>query len=111
MCDKLPFWYSAVSNPSGEKIVDLFDVNLFEISGSRCPTHYSPAGNGDLLSIVVRQNIRMSGGMFSDIQDPDDPLIVFHIMIHVKTKNLSKSVHNFHRLRRVSKLCLLFNIT
>jgi hypothetical protein len=50
---KHPFWNSRVSNPSGEKLVDLFDVNEFEISAPQCPTHYSHAGNGDVLDIVV----------------------------------------------------------
>jgi exonuclease III len=51
---KHPFWNSAVSNSSGEKLMDLFDLNEFEIS-AQCPTHYSPAGNGDVLDIVVNQ--------------------------------------------------------
>jgi hypothetical protein len=40
---KHPFWNSAISNPSGEKILRLFDANQFEISAPQCPTHYSPA--------------------------------------------------------------------
>jgi hypothetical protein len=56
---KHPFWNSAVSNPSGEKLMALFDLSGFEISTSQCPTH-SPAGNGDVLDIVVHQNIRVS---------------------------------------------------
>jgi hypothetical protein len=39
---KHPFWISAVSNPSGEKLLDLLDVNEFEVSVPQCPTHYSP---------------------------------------------------------------------
>jgi exonuclease III len=50
---KNPFWNSAVSNPSGEKLLELFDNNEFEISAPQSPTHYSPAGNGDVLNIVV----------------------------------------------------------
>jgi hypothetical protein len=56
---KHPFWNSAVSNPSGEKILHLYDVNQFEISEAQCSTHYSPTVNGDLLDIVVHQNIRV----------------------------------------------------
>jgi hypothetical protein len=48
---------SAVSSPSCEKLMALFDVNEFEISSSQCPTHYSSAGNGDVIDIVVHQNI------------------------------------------------------
>jgi hypothetical protein len=57
---KHPFWNSAVSNPSGEKPMVLFDLSEFEISAPQYPTHYSPAGNGDVLDIVVHQNIRVS---------------------------------------------------
>jgi hypothetical protein len=54
---KHPFWNSVVSNHSGEKLLRLFDVNDFEISGPQNPTLYSPAGNGDVLDLVVHQNI------------------------------------------------------
>jgi hypothetical protein len=54
---KHPFWNSAVSNPSGEKLMALFDLSDFEISAPRCTTYYSPAENGDMLNIVVHQNI------------------------------------------------------
>jgi hypothetical protein len=56
---KHQFWNIAVSNPSAAKL--LFDVNEFGISAPQCRTHYSPAGNGDILTIVVHQNIRLSG--------------------------------------------------
>jgi hypothetical protein len=56
---KHPLWNSRVSNPSGLKLIDLFDMSDFEISAPQFPTHYSPAGNGDVLDIVVHQNIRM----------------------------------------------------
>jgi hypothetical protein len=67
---KYPFWNSTVSNPSGEQMFDLFDVNEFEISTPQCFTHYSPAGNSDVLDIVVHQNIRLSGVIVSDILVP-----------------------------------------
>jgi hypothetical protein len=57
---KHPFWNSTVSNPSGEKLLQLFDVNDFKISTPQSPTHYSPAGNSDVLDIVVHENIRLS---------------------------------------------------
>jgi hypothetical protein len=64
---KHPSWNSAVSNPSGEKLLQYFDRNDFEISVPQCPTHYSPEGSGDVLDIVVHKNIRLSNGMVSDI--------------------------------------------
>jgi hypothetical protein len=63
---KNPFWNSAVSNTSGDKIFHFFDVNQFEISESQCPTHYSPSRYGDVLDIVVHQNIRVSDVTVSD---------------------------------------------
>jgi hypothetical protein len=50
---KHPFWNSAISNPSGEKLLQLYHVNDFEISAPQNPTHYSPAGNGDVLHRVL----------------------------------------------------------
>jgi hypothetical protein len=41
------------------KLLDLFDVNEFEISELQCPIHYSPAGNSNLPDTVVDQNIRL----------------------------------------------------
>jgi hypothetical protein len=42
----------------------LFDLSEFEISAPQCPDHYSPAGNGDVLDIVIHQNIRVSDIIF-----------------------------------------------
>jgi hypothetical protein len=53
-------WNSAVSNPSGQKLLQLFDTSDFKISAPQCQTHYSPVGNGDVLDIVVHKNIRLS---------------------------------------------------
>jgi hypothetical protein len=64
---KNQFWNSAVSSPSGDKLLHLFDVSQFEISAPQCPTHYSPSGNSDVLDIVVHQNIRVSDVIVSDI--------------------------------------------
>jgi hypothetical protein len=49
--------HSRVSNPSGLKFLNLFDLDDFEISTPQCPAHYSPAGNGDVMDIVVHRNI------------------------------------------------------
>jgi hypothetical protein len=81
-----PYWNSAVSNPSGQKLLQLFDTNDFEISAPQYPTHYSPMGNGDVLDMVVHKNIRLSGVIVSDILDPDHIPIMFHILDHVRTK-------------------------
>jgi hypothetical protein len=36
-----PSWNSTVSNPSDEKLLQMFDASDFKISASQCPTHYS----------------------------------------------------------------------
>jgi hypothetical protein len=100
---KHPFWNSAVSNPSVEKVLKLFDVNEFEISPPQYPTHCSPAGN-DVLDIVVHQNIRLSDVTVSDILDSDHLPIIFHILDHVKTRNLSEPVEKFTHWERFQSL-------
>jgi hypothetical protein len=72
--------------------MDLFHLNEFEISAPQCPIHYCPAENGDVLDIVVHQNIRVSDVGVSDICDSDHLPIVFHILDHVKIRNLSEPI-------------------
>jgi hypothetical protein len=92
---KHQFWNSKISNPSGEKLLYFFDVNQFEISAPQFPTHYTPSGNGDVLDIVVHQNIRVSEVIVSDILDSYHLSIIFYIPDHVKIKNLSESIEKF----------------
>jgi hypothetical protein len=87
---KHPFWNSKFSNPSGEKLLNLFDLDDFQISAPHCPTHYSPAGNADVLDIVVHRNIRLSNVIVSDILDSDHLPIVFHILDHFRTTKISQ---------------------
>jgi hypothetical protein len=99
---KHPFWKSRILKPSCEKLLDPFDRNDFELSAPQCPTHYSHAGNSDMLDIVDHKNIRMSDVIFSDILDSDHLSIEFHILEHVKTRNISEPIEKF-RLGSVSK--------
>jgi hypothetical protein len=94
---KHPSWNSTstVSNPSGEKLLQLFDASDFEISAPQCPTHYFPVGNGDVLDIVVHKNIRLSNVIVSDILDSDHLPIIFQILDHVRTKNVSAPLEKF----------------
>jgi hypothetical protein len=85
---KHPFWKSAVSKPSGKKHMASFDLNEFEISGPQCPTLYSSARNGDVLDIVVYQNVRVSDVIVFDILDSDHLPIIFNILGHVKIRNI-----------------------
>jgi hypothetical protein len=73
----------------------LFDLSEFEISAPQCPTHYSPAGNGDMLDIVVHQNVRVSDVTVSDILDSGHLPIIFHILDHVKIRNLPEPIEKF----------------
>jgi hypothetical protein len=82
----------------------LFDVNKFEISAPQYPTHYSPAGNGDVLDIVVHQNIRLSDVTVSDILDSDHLPIVFHVLDHVIIRNPSEPVEKFTDWERFQSL-------
>jgi hypothetical protein len=43
MNGKYPFWNSVVYNHSGAELVNVLQINEFEISAPQCPTHYSPA--------------------------------------------------------------------
>jgi hypothetical protein len=75
--------------------LDLFDTSDFEISAPQSPTLYSPAGNGDVLDIVVHQNVRLSEVTVSDVLDSDYLPIDFHILDHVRTRNLSDPLEKF----------------
>jgi hypothetical protein len=90
-----PSWNSAVSNPSGEKLLYLFDASDFQISAPQCPTHYSPVENGDVLDSMVHKNIRLSNFVVSDILDLDHLTIIFHILDHVTTKNVLAPLEKF----------------
>jgi hypothetical protein len=76
---KHPFWNSEISNLSGEKLMALFDLTEFEISAPQCSTHYSSAGNGDVLNIL----------------DSDHLQIIFHIRDHIKIRNSSEPIEKF----------------
>jgi hypothetical protein len=91
---KHQFWNSRLRNPSGEKLLKSFDLHNFEISAPQHPLHYSPAGNGEVLDIVVHMNIRLSNVIVSDNLDSDHLPMIFHILDHVRTTNLSEPAEN-----------------
>jgi hypothetical protein len=76
---KHPFWNSVFSNPSGAKLLNLLHINEYVISAQQCPTHYSPAGNDNVLDIVVQKNVRVSKIIVSDILDSDRLPNLFHL--------------------------------
>jgi hypothetical protein len=52
-------------------------------------------GNSDILDIVVHQNIGLSSVTVSNILDSDHLPILFHILDHVKIRNLSEPIEKF----------------
>jgi hypothetical protein len=59
------------------------------------PTHYSPAANGDVLDYIVQKNIQLSEVIVSDIQDSDYLPIIFHLLDHIRSRNLLDPVDKF----------------
>jgi hypothetical protein len=52
-------------------------------------------GNGDMLDIVVHKNVQLSEIIVPDILDSDHLSIVFPLLDHFKTRNLSDPVDKF----------------
>jgi hypothetical protein len=88
-------------------LLDLFDNKEFEISASQSPTCYSPAGNGDVLDIVVHRNVRLSDITVSDTLDSDHLPIIFHILDHVRSRDPSAQVEKFTDWDRFQSLPLI----
>jgi hypothetical protein len=81
-----------------------FHRNDFEISAPQCPTHYSPGGSADELAIVVHKNVRLSNDIVSEILDSDHLPIIFHILDHVRSKNVSAPLEKFTDWERFQSL-------
>jgi len=100
---KYPAWKSRVSNPSGVRLLDLQDINVFQISALNCLTYYTPQGNGNVLDNAVHRNVRLSDVTVSDTLESDHLLTPFHILDHVSTRDILAPCRNLHRLGEVSK--------
>jgi hypothetical protein len=61
-------------------------------------------GNGDVLDIVVHKNIRLSNVIVSDILDSNHLPIIFHILDHVTTNNVSAPLEKFTDWERFHSL-------
>jgi hypothetical protein len=85
---KHPSCNIAFSNPSGDKLLQLFDTDDLEVSARQCPTHYSAVGNGDVLDIMLRKNMKISNVIVHDILDLDHLPILFYILDHVRTNKV-----------------------
>jgi hypothetical protein len=55
--------------------LELIVSSNFEISAPQCSTHYIPDGRGDVLDIVVHQNVRLSEDVVTNI------LVSYHLPI------------------------------
>jgi hypothetical protein len=55
----------------------------------------SPAGNGDVLDIVVHKNVLLSEVIVSDILDSDHLPILLHLLDRLRTRNPSDPVDGF----------------
>jgi hypothetical protein len=64
----------------------------------------SPSGNGDVLDIAVHQNIGVSDVIVSDILNSYNLPITFHILYHVKIRNLSDPIEKFTDWERFQDL-------
>jgi hypothetical protein len=74
------------------------------MSATQYHTHYIPAGNGDVLDIVLHTNIRLSEVFVSDILDSDHLAAVFHLLDHVRPRNISNPVDKFTDWERFQSL-------
>jgi hypothetical protein len=66
--------------------------------------HYSFVESGDVLDILVHKNITLSNVIVSDILDSDHLPIIFHILDHVRTKNVSAPLEKFTDWERFQSL-------
>jgi hypothetical protein len=72
----------------------LFSYNL-EISAPQCSTYYTPDGIGDVVYIVVQQNVRLSEAIVTDILGSDHLPIMFSILHPVRRKESLDPVKKF----------------
>jgi hypothetical protein len=93
-----------VSSPPGVKLQNLLHINEFQTSAPHCPTPYSPAGNDDMLDIVEHKNVWSSEFIVSDTVDSDHLPVVFHLLNHIRTRNLSDLVDIFTDWERFQSL-------
>jgi hypothetical protein len=76
----------------GKNTFAVVHVNIFVISVPKCPTHYSPTGNGIVLKIVVHQNIRLSRYC---LRYPGHLPMVFYVLDQITTKQQLEPPENF----------------
>jgi hypothetical protein len=61
----------------------LFDINKFEISAPKCPTHYYPERNCDVLDNATHSNVRLLDAIISDLPVSVYAAAILHILDHL----------------------------
>jgi hypothetical protein len=82
--------------------IDREELVLAAVTCKMCELAIAPQ-IGDVLNVVLHQNIRLSGVVVSDILGSDHLSLSFHITDHVKAKNISKSVNKFTDWQRFQR--------
>jgi hypothetical protein len=77
------------------RLLNLQDNNNFQISAPQYPTHYTPSGNGDVLDIVLHKNTRLSEVNVLEILDSDYLPMLFYMLDHVSTRDISAPIEIF----------------
>jgi hypothetical protein len=98
-----PFWNSAVSNLSGENCWSCLILMNLKSQGHNAPLIFLLWGMVMCL-ILWHQNVRLSEVIASDVLDSDHLPIIFHILDHVTTNNLSDPIEKFADLERFQNL-------
>jgi hypothetical protein len=88
-------WNSKISNKSGTRLLNLQDKSNFQFSAPQYPTHYTPSGNGDVLDNVLYKNTRVSEVNVLEILDSDHLPILFYMLDHVSTRDISAPIEIF----------------
>jgi hypothetical protein len=61
--------------------LEIIFIPNFEISTLQCSTHCTPDGRGDVLDIVVHQNVRLSEVIVTDILHSGHLPIMFWVLL------------------------------
>jgi hypothetical protein len=88
-------WNSKISKKSGTRLLNLQYKRNFQISAPQYPTNYTPSGNGDVLDIVLHKNTRVSEVNVLDILDSYHLPILFYMLDHVSTRDISAPIEIF----------------
>jgi hypothetical protein len=78
--------------PLRVNVFELFVSSNFKISAPQCSTRYTPDGRGDVLDIVVHENVQLAEIIVTDILDLNRLPTIFSILDPVRTGESSDPV-------------------